>query len=355
MKSPYIADLQPSQLVTGTFLVLAKDVRQKKSGEPYLSLTLADRTGDIDAKMWDNVDKVLDAFDRDDFVRVKGMAQIYQNRLQFTVHTLAPVPASDVDLADYFPASARDPEEMFAELRGHIESVANPHLRALLEALMNDTDIARKFKRAPAAKTIHHAWLGGLLEHVLSLCKLVKLVAPHYPHLDADLVLTGAIIHDLGKIEELTYDRAFGYSDDGQLLGHILMGLRLIDDKVRQLPDFPPKLKTLVDHMVLSHHGELEFGSPKVPLLGEALLLHHLDNMDSKIECMRNAVARDKLAQGSFTAYVPALDRPVLRKDRFFADPPPPPARQPAAPVTSPPASGVLADKLRAALNPGGK
>ncbi|MCC6589179.1 MAG: HD domain-containing protein [Bryobacterales bacterium] len=385
MKSPYIADLEPSQLVTGTFLVQSKDVRQKKGGEHFLSLMLSDRTGDIDAKMWDNVDKIMDAFDRDDFVRVKGVAQIYHNKLQFTIHTLVPVPTDEVDLADFFPASKRDPEEMWAELTQVVAGVGNVYLRKLLEAFLADPGVAPKFKRAPAAKTIHHAWLGGLLEHVLSLCSLVKLVAPHYPHVDQDLVMTGAILHDIGKIDELTYERTFGYSDNGQLLGHILIGMRMIDEKIRTIPDFPPRLRTIVDHLILSHHGELEFGSPKVPLLAEAMLLHHLDNLDSKIECMRSAIEKDKLADGCWTTYISSLDRPVLKKSKYLEPDQPTPA--PAAPVassgstatpaaspapanhaprpdrpipaaprssSSAPSGGIMADKLRAALGSGG-
>lgn len=387
MKSPYIADLEPSQLVNGTFLVQSKDVRQKKGGEHFLSLILSDRTGDIDAKMWDNVDKIMDAFDRDDFVRVKGVAQIYHNKLQFTIHTLVPVSTQEVDLADFFPASKRDPEEMWAELTQVVAGVGNIHLRRLLDAFLSDTEIARKFKRAPAAKTIHHAWLGGLLEHVLSLCQLVKLVAPHYPHVDQDLVMTGAILHDIGKVDELTYERTFGYSDNGQLLGHILIGLRMIDEKMRTIPDFPPRLRTIVDHLILSHHGELAFGSPKVPLLAEAMLLHHLDNLDSKIECMRSAVEKDKLADGCWTSYISSLDRTILKKSKYLEpnQPTPPPAAPvaPAVPVSSqgvssPPGNsaprpdrpgpaaprnaapapgasgGIMADKLRAALGSGG-
>jgi 3'-5' exoribonuclease len=363
MKSPYIAELQPSQLANGTFLVQVKDVRQKKSGEHYLSLVLADRTGDIDAKMWDNVDRIMDTFERDDFVRVKGMPQVYQNRLQLTVHTLSFVADSEVDLADFFPASKRDPAEMWAELEGHVSRISNPFLRQLLADIMGDAEIARKLKRAPAAKSIHHAWLGGLLEHILSLCRLVELVAPHYPHLDRDLVMTGAVLHDIGKIDELSYERTFGYTDNGQLLGHILLGLRMVDDKMRAIADFPSGLRTLVNHLVVSHHGELSYGSPKVPLCGEAMLLHHLDNMDSKIECMRSTVEKDKLVDGCWTSYVSSLDRPVLKRDRFLtpaseiqarvvaprntadADrPEPTPVQQPAGNTS------LLADKLRAAL-----
>ena len=203
MKSPYVTDLQPNQVVHATFLVAFKDIRQKKTGEPYLSLILADRTGDIDAKMWDNVDRIMTTFERNDFVRVKGMPQVFQNRLQFTIHSLTPVSDSGLDLADYFPSSKRDPDQMLAELRGVIGSIGNPHLRALLEAIFADESIARRFQQAPAAKTIHHAWLGGLIEHVLSLCALCRMVGPHYRDVDVDLLLAGAILHDIGKIEEL--------------------------------------------------------------------------------------------------------------------------------------------------------
>lgn len=320
MKSPTIATLEVGQNVTGVFLVTHKDIRQKKGGDHFLSLTLADRTGDIDAKMWDNVEKVMDTFERDGFVRVKGVPQIHLNKLQFTIHTLQAVVDTEVDLAEFFPASARNPDEMFAELRGHIEAMTNPHLKSLLNAIFDDAGLARRFKKAPAAKSIHHAWLGGLLEHVLSLCSLCKLVGPHYPQVDLDLVMTGAILHDIGKIDELNYERGFSYSDEGQLLGHILIGLRIIHDKLALLPEFPPRLRTLVEHLVASHHGTLEFGSPKVPMTAEAMLLHHLDNLDSKMETVRGAVQKDKLAEGSWTSFVYSLDRALLKKDKFLGE-----------------------------------
>jgi 3'-5' exoribonuclease len=189
MKSPFVSELEANKVATGTFLVQAKEIRQKKTGEPYLSLLLGDRTGDIDAKMWDNVADVMDTFERDDFVRVKGLLQIYNNRPQFTVHKMQRVDDSTVDLADFFPASKRDPQEMFAELRGIVATMGNPHLRGLLEAILADEDVARRILRAPAAKFIHHAYLGGLLEHVLSLCGLCRLLAQHYQTLDLDLDL----------------------------------------------------------------------------------------------------------------------------------------------------------------------
>jgi 3'-5' exoribonuclease len=366
MKSPYLSELKPNQVFTTTFLVHVKDVRQKKSGEPYLSLLLGDRTGEVDAKMWDNVIEVVDTFERDDFVKVKGVLQVFQNRLQMSVHKMARVLDADVDFADFFPASSRDPMEMFAELRGIAAGIGNAHLRALLEAFLNDESLARRYRTAPAAKQVHHAYLGGLIEHVLSVCRLCHLIAPHYPNLDLDLLLTGAILHDVGKVAELTYDRSFGYSSEGQLLGHIVIGLRFVQEKLRELPDFPPKLRVLVEHLIVSHHGELEFGSPKVPLFPEALLLHHLDNLDSKMECMRALAEKDRHVDGCWTGYSTSLERSILKKAKFLDDAPPrstapfagsvpassepssstPETRQPQRPA---PASSPFAEKLQQA------
>ena len=337
MKQVYVSGLEPNENVTTQFLVVNKEIRQKKTGEPYLSLVLADRTGEIDAKMWDNVAEVMETFEKDDFIKVKGIAQVYQNRQQFTIHRLRLMDDSEADFSDYFPSSKRDPEEMFAELRQIIRGIGNEHLRALLNAMFDDQRIAELYKKAPAAKSIHHACRGGLIEHVLSLCALCRMMAQHYGYVDLDLLLTGAILHDIGKIEELTFDRSFSYSTPGQLLGHIVIGLRMIGDKLHGLPDFPPKLRMLIEHMVISHHGELEFGSPKTPLFLEALLLHHLDNLDSKMETMRAAVERDKLVDGEFTSWIGSLARAVLKKDRYLAgDSAPSVTQEPAEPSAAP-------------------
>jgi 3'-5' exoribonuclease len=374
MKSVFVTALVPNETITTLFLVTHKEVRQKKTGEPYLSLLLADRSGEIEAKMWDNVSEILATFERDDFVKVKGLAQIYNNRPQFTIHKLRRLQDHEVELTDYFPCSARDADEMFAELMGIVESVQNPHLRALLQLVFQDERVAMLYRRAPAAKSIHHAYLGGLIEHVLSLCALCRIVAAHYRDVDVDLLVTTAILHDIGKIEELKFERSFGYTTPGQLLGHIVIGIQMITDKLRALPDFPPKLRMLLEHMILSHHGELEFGSPKIPLFLEALLFHHLDNLDSKVEAMRCAVERDKQIEGEFTNWIPALERTVLKKDRFLNPQPipaheapvvssspafehaktpqePKPAHHPAAPEKSAPVLNTLfAEKLQAVL-----
>ncbi|HLH19924.1 MAG TPA: HD domain-containing protein [Bryobacteraceae bacterium] len=318
MKSPYVNELEPNRVITTSFLVHSKEIRQKKTGELYLSLMLGDRTGELDAKMWDNVQDVLDSFDRDDFVKVKGLVQVFHNRPQLTIHKLRRLDDSEVDFGDYFPASRRDPEEMWTELRGIVAGMRNPHLKGLVEAMLDDPEIALRFRRAPAAKQIHHAFLGGLIEHVLSLCALARMTAAHYPHVDYDLLLTGVVLHDIGKIYELKYERGFSYSSEGQLLGHIHIAIRMIGDKLRNLPEFPEGLRSLVEHMILSHHGQLEFGSPKLPEFPEALLLHYLDDMDSKMECMRALIENDRQVDGCFTSYHPALERVALKKDRYL-------------------------------------
>lgn len=348
MKSPNIADLEPRQQITGLFLVQSKEVRQKKTGEPYLSLQLIDRTGDIDAKMWDGVAEIMDTFGRDDFVRVKGETQLYQNRLQLTVHRIQKVDDREVDLADFLPASKQDPEQMMAELDGYVAGMKDPHIRALMESILGDAEVRARYKKAPAAKTIHHAWLGGLLEHVISLARLARVTASHYENIDADLLMAGVILHDIGKIDELNYERSFGYSTDGQLLGHIQIALRMIGDKAAALPGFPVKLRNLIEHMVISHHGQLEYGSPKLPSFPEALLLHHLDNMDSKMEAMRSAIEKERSMPGEWTGFIYALDRQVLDKDKYLRpEAPKPAALKPAAakPAVKPQTS--MGEKLK--------
>jgi 3'-5' exoribonuclease len=242
-----------------------------------------------------------------------------------------------------------------------VAEVPNSHLRRLLDAFLDDPEIARRYRIAPAAKSIHHAFRAGLLEHVLSLCGLARPIVAHYngAHagtVDWSLMVAGIVMHDIGKIYELTYERGFAYSTEGQLLGHISIAMRMLSDKLRAFPDFPNDLRNLLEHMILSHHGKLEFGSPKVPLFAEALLLHYLDDMDSKMECMRAAADKGPMAEGLFTAWSPSLERVVLRKERYLAKCGETPPSAAAAVIDEPPAppaeqAGLgFADKLRQAL-----
>ena len=222
------------------------------------------------------------------------------------------------------------------ELRGHVHAVSNSHVRGLLNAILDDEDIGRRFRMAPAAKQIHHAFLSGLLEHVLSLCRLAKAVSPNYPFIDCDLLIAGCVLHDIGKIYELSYDRGIAHTAEGQLLGHMMIGLRIVADKIVAFPDFPPPLRTLIEHIIISHHGQLDFGSPKLPQFPEALLFHYLDDLDSKMECSRALLERDQ-TPGNFTAFSNALERGMLRKVVYLNAPQPPvPAPLPSAPPVVP-------------------
>ncbi|MBI2816290.1 MAG: phosphohydrolase [Acidobacteria bacterium] len=318
MKQIYTRDLRPNQVIISEFLVRSKEVRLKKSGENYLSLALADKTGEVDAKMWENVEEVHDTFERDDFIKIKAAVQVFRNKPQLTLHKLRRLEDHEVDLADFFPRSARDSEEMWRELVDVIDGMQNVHLKTLLGKIVANPDIAARLKLAPAAKTLHHAYLGGLLEHILSLCSLSKLVVQNYKGIDLDLLLTGVVLHDLGKIYELSYSRSFNYTSEGQLLGHMILEIEIVHRALAEIPDFPRPLQTLLEHLIISHHGQYEFGSPKLPMFPEALMLHYLDDMDSKIQGMQSILARDQSIEGDWTGYLPSLGRPLLKMQRFL-------------------------------------
>ena len=322
MKEIYVSDLQPNQIITSTFLVQAKDVRFKKTGEGYLSLSLSDKTGEVEAKIWENVEEFAPLFERDDFIKVKGAVQVFRKKPQLTVHKLRRLEETEVDLGDFFPQSARDPEEMWQELEAVVAAVQNPHLGALLSKIIGDPEIAARLRQAPAAKSLHHAYIGGLLEHILSLCRVAKLVLQNYPGLDEDLVIAGVLLHDLGKIYELSYARSFGYTSDGQLLGHMILEIEILHKKLADMPDFPRPLQTLLEHLIISHHGQYEFGSPKLPMFPEALLLHYIDDLDSKLQGMQTLIAKEAALEGDWTGFLPSLGRPLLKVSKFLENAP---------------------------------
>ncbi|HYM05149.1 MAG TPA: HD domain-containing protein [Terriglobales bacterium] len=321
MKEFFVSDCvqYENKIVTSSFVVVSRQVKPKKSGEPYLALTLGDRSGHIEAKMWDNVEDAIDACEQDDFIKVKGLINKYKNRFQFTIHKLRRLGESEVDFADYLPKTSRDIGELWQTLAGYVASFKDPHLKALVEAFMADPEIAEAYRNAPAAKTLHHAFIGGLLEHVVSLFNSCDLLCRNYPQINRDLLLTGAFFHDIGKIHELTYNRSFSYTTRGQLLGHMIIELEMLQAKLRQIPDFPDSLKTLVEHLIISHHGQYDFGSPKLPMFPEALMLHYLDDLDSKMEAMRAQFERGGESEGAWTGYNPSLGRPVLNTAKFLA------------------------------------
>ena len=307
-----------NKIVTSSFVVVSKQVKPKKTGEPYLALTLGDRSGLIEAKMWDNVEDALNAFDQDDYIKVKGLVNKYKNRFQLTIHKLRRLGQSEVDFADYLPKTTKDIGELWQTLSGFVESFQNPHLKSLVQAFMADPEIAEAYRNAPAAKTLHHAYIGGLLDHVVSLFKSCDLICRNYPQINRDLLLTGAFLHDIGKIYELTYHRSFTYTTRGQLLGHMIIELEMLQAKLEAFPDFPDELKTLIEHLIISHHGEYEFGSPKLPMFPEALMLHYMDDLDSKMESMRAHFEREAELDSPWTSYNSSLGRPLLNTMKFL-------------------------------------
>lgn len=320
-KEHFIRDLpklSPTEKFESVFLVQAKEIRHKKaSGDQYLSLRLADRTGALDAKMWDNVSTFAHKFKEHDLVSVRGKVQLYNGNLQIIVHRIESIPNSDASLADFIPHTERDIETMYAEVLAMIETFENPHLKRLMGSIFKNSKFAAAYKRAPAARSMHHARIGGLLEHVSSVVKLAILVSSHYDDIDRDLLVSGVLLHDLGKIRELTSGPSFEYTDEGRLLGHIAIGSAWIGRRCDEISGFPPRLKSLLLHMVLSHHGKLEFGSPQVPQFAEALALHYIDDLDSKLEAMR--AERKSISDGGvWTRFHRGLDSFVLDKDAYL-------------------------------------
>src|SRR6266566_1265221 len=320
MKDFFLSDCPrfENKVITSSFVVTTKQVKPKKTGEPYLALVLADRCGQIEAKMWDNVEDAIDAFDQDDFLKIKGLLNKYKNRFQITIHKLRRLADSEVDFADYLPKTTKDVDELWRTLTEFVQSFHDPYLRTLVQAFMADPEIAAAYRNAPAAKTLHHAYIGGLLDHVVSLFRSCDLVCRNYPQINRDLLLTGAFLHDIGKIHELAYTRSFSYTSRGQLLGHMIIELEMLQAKIAQIPGFRNELKALLEHLIISHHGQYEFGSPKLPMFPEALMLHYLDDLDSKMEAMRAQFERDAESDGGWTGYNSSLGRPLLNAARFL-------------------------------------
>ncbi|SPE26138.1 OB-fold nucleic acid binding domain protein/HD domain protein [Candidatus Sulfotelmatomonas gaucii] len=319
MKDIYIDDLMGFDEGKGFdsfFLVLAKQQRTTKQNKPYLSLTLGDKKGQIEGRVWETGDpRIAKDFERGDMVKVRGSVSRYDDRAQVKVDQLRKALDGEADKMDMLPATTRDVGELWKELENTVAGLTNPDLKELLTALLGDAAISQAYREAPAARQLHHAWLGGLLEHVVSLLGLADRVVAHYPMLDRDLLVTGVILHDIGKIRELEWETAFDYTVEGVLLGHIQIGADLVEKTIASLPGFPDRLRTLVLHMILSHHGKLEFGSPKLPMIPEALVLNFLDDLDAKMQAMASEFersAREGRAADELTGKVWALDQRQL-------------------------------------------
>jgi len=310
LKKVFVAAIRERDWVDTPFLVRDKIMAMAKNGKPYMTLKLIDRSGEVEARVWDRVDEFGDQFGKDDFIRVQGKASIYLGKMQLVVQELSRLPEDQVDLADFLPVAPSSAAEMELELRAKVASMQSEgYLRRLLEAFLADEDFLQHYRMAPAAKSMHHAYLSGLLEHSLAVADLAGDICLRYPTLNRDLLLTGALLHDVGKVAELCYARSFDYTDAGKLLGHIVMGVEMVDAKARDIPGFPAEVLVMVKHLLLSHHGQYEYGSPKRPKTLEALVLNFIDDMDAKINGVRTHIEREPDNPSTWTSYHRLYDR----------------------------------------------
>ncbi len=308
MKKRFITDIQAGDVVDDIFVLSEKVLSQKRDGNNFLNITLSDKTGMIKGVVWDEVDRITAGITSGDFVHVVGGVGEYRGALQVVIKKMASIPADRVDPSDFLPQTSRDIEGMFDRLSKITDSIKTEYLKRLVEAFWKDEAFVRKFKTAPAAKKMHHAYIGGLLEHTLSMVSLADKIAGHYSGVDRDLLLVGAIFHDIGKIDEFEYQFKIDYSDKGRLLNHIVIGLKMVDEKLSKIEQFPEDQALLLKHMIVSHHGAREFGSPEPPKIIEAVLLNYIDEIDSKVNGIRDFMAAED-ADETWTSYHRILER----------------------------------------------
>ncbi|HID89358.1 MAG TPA: HD domain-containing protein [Anaerolineae bacterium] len=311
MKEQFVRDLRPGDRVLSFFLVRHKRLepfRDRTRGE-FLTLILADRTGEVLARVWEDAPAVAETFREGQVVKVLGRMEEYLDRWQVIVEKIRPAEEEEYDLADFVPATERDVDEMLAEIRRTIEEVENPHLRALLLHFFDDPDFVARFSRAPAARRVHHAYLGGLLEHTVEMIHLCRSLLELYPEIHRDLLLTGAILHDVGKTREFHYETDIAYSDEGRLLGHVVLSLEMVDAALAEMEGFPEELALRLRHMIVSHHGRYEWGSPRRPKTLEAAALHHVENLSAQVNRFHRIIAARRDPTRPWTEYDTLLRR----------------------------------------------
>jgi 3'-5' exoribonuclease len=293
VKKQFVKDLKPGTIVNDVFLCSRRDVKDRRDGGQFMAFEFRDRTGSVNGIMWDRVDDALRCVEAGGFYRVQGRLGDYQGKPQLTVSLIYPAEPVEVSRDDFMAVSQYDRAELMTELRGYVAGIANPHLRALLDLIFGDAALAERFALAPGGAAVHHACLGGLLEHTMLMCRLARNIAGVYREVDADLLLAGTILHDIGKVEEYDYDVAIAHTLDGRLVGHIVIGYRLVEQRIAEIPGFPAELARMLLHIILSHHGQMEFGSPKTPKFVEAFIVYFLDNLDARVAMFRDTVERN--------------------------------------------------------------
>ncbi len=315
MERQTIQSLQDKASVDSLFLVKEKHVAVGKNGRPFMGLQLGDATGTIDARLWDRVDELAREFEVGDVLRIKGLVQLFQNRKQLIVHKLERIDPSTVNFEEFIPQASKNVDDMLVELLQMVRTMKNDHLRQLVLDTLEDPEIRPMILKAPAAKSIHHAWLGGLLEHILSICKIMDFMGTHYPFLNRDLLLFGGIFHDIGKLWELSYDNGISYTDRGRLVGHMQIACELIDKKASRILGFNEELRDICKHIILSHHGKLEYGSPKRPKFLEAMVVAMVDDFDSKVSTLKTVIDSERGSGEKWSRYSDLFDRYFLLED----------------------------------------
>lgn len=311
-KNVYIKDIKPGEKVNESFLVTEKNLAFSQKGTPYLNVRLKDKTGEVDGKIWENAIELDKLFRKGDVIKAQGGAVSFRSTVQLSITGVRKVDDSAVDLAEYLPVAKGDIDAMFADLMAFVEQIETPCLRAMLHLFFHDGEVADLFKKAPAAKGFHHVYIGGLLEHTLSVIRLLDQVTKHYQGINRDLLITGGILHDIGKIYEYTYDRMFDYSDQGRLIGHIVIGLEMLDARISAVEGFSVQLAMELRHLILSHHGTQEFGSPKRPKTLEALIVHFIDDLDAKVNAFQEFV-KESDEDSHWTPFHKLLERFIYK------------------------------------------
>jgi len=306
-------------VVDDIFLVRDKDLRTTKKGDLYITCTLCDRTGQLPARMWQATESIFEHIPNDGFLHVQGRCEDYRGSLQFVIDACRPYPAEKLDLSDFLRTTSNDIEEMWAELLEILRSIKDEHINLLIKKFLEDKRFVSAFKKVPAGMQVHHPFIGGLLEHTLNIARAAKAILPLYPGLNADLVLAGVFLHDIGKVAELTAGTNIRYTDYGQLVGHIAIGVVMVAEKANEVSQeigeaFPAKTLHLLEHIILSHHGSGEYGSPKMPAIPEAFVVHYLDNLDAKMFITTEAIGEDRNDSESFTGYLRQLETRIYKR-----------------------------------------
>lgn len=318
MSRRFVHELADGEAVEDVFLVSDKQLRANRNGNLYIQADLRDRSGVINARLWNAGEPLFRSFDVGDFVRARGKVQLFQGALQLILAGLERVEPGSVELTDFLPHTTQDVGVLLQKLREAVRKIGNPHLRALAECFLMDDLFVRDFCTVPAGVRNHHAYVGGLLEHVVTLLDAAERLLPLYPEVDRDLLLVGVFLHDAGKVRELTCKKAFAYTDEGQLIGHITIGVEMVTEKAAEAAKLtgepvPQELILRVKHMILSHHGQLDFGSPVVPMTPEAIFLATLDNLDAKVNTFTRDIREDRNATSAWTPYSQSLGRRLYK------------------------------------------